>query len=269
MRPAEPVSDKVIDGSMLLGRLQTLMRREQRMRFAGHLFGYGWAYLTPIAWIVTMAAFFNFLGRTSPLMVPTPIFVATGILPYVMFRQTLTSMMRAPKSNRYMTYFRPTSLSEILLAMGLLELINMLIVAAVLLTAISMLYDVPMPNSLFKVMLALLVTWCFSFGFGRFCAICGHLSPTFNRVLPLVIRPLFWISGIFYIAAELPGPAQEILWYSPLFHTIEFLREGFFLGFSSEISTIGYTLSLGLAFLLASIVLENSWNKGRRDGGML
>ncbi len=269
MTNAVPIDGSSPLNSTIIGRVRALIRREQRIRFAGSLFGYGWAYLTPIAWIVTMALFFDFLGRTSPLLVPTPIFVATGILPYVLFRQTLTSMMRAPKANRYMVYFRPTSLSEILLANGLLELINMLIVAVVLLTAISVIYNVPAPDNLFKVTTALVVTWCFAFGFGRFCAICGHLSPTFQRILPILIRPLFWISGIFYIAAELPAPAQAVLWYSPLFHTIEYLREGFFLGFSSPISAIGYTMSLGLGFLLASVALENYWKADAPNRGML
>ncbi|MDX8354313.1 ABC transporter permease [Cognatiyoonia sp. IB215182] len=256
-------------GSTIVGRVHALMLREQRTRFAGSIFGYGWAYFTPIAWIVTIALFFDFLGRTSPLLVPTPIFVATGILPYVLFRQTLTSMMRAPKANRFMVYFRPTSLSETLLASGLLELMNMLIVAFTLLTTISLMYGVAPPDSLFKVVIALLVTWCFAFGFGRFFGICGRLSPTFERVLPILIRPLFWVSGIFYIASELPGPAQSLFWFSPLFHTIEYLREGFFLGFSSPISAIGYPMSLGLGFLLGSIALENYWLRSRPDRGVL
>ena len=250
-------------------RLEKRMRRERRIRFAGGRLGYAWAYLMPVAWIVAVVVFFQLLQRTSPIAAPTAIFVATGILPYIMFRQTITSMMRSPSANRYMIYFRPTSISEILFASALLELINFLIVSVVIFGTISLVFDVPVPDDPFKVALALLVTWFFAFGFGRFAAIAGRMSDSFQRALPIVLRPLFWISGIFYIAAELPAPAQAILWYSPLFHTIEYLREGFFLGFSSTISELYYPLSLGLGFLILSAILERYWRTTAPERGLL
>lgn len=246
------------------GNLAALVRRERYTRFAGGAMGSLWAYTTPIAWIVLVVVSFQLLGRVTPLAVGTEIFVATGILPYILFRQTITSMMRTLIANRYLLYFQPLSGQDILLAAAVVELLNMMITAVVIFAGITLVFGAQKPANLLEVYFAMGLAWAMGASAGSFFAALGQWSDSLARVIPLVLRPLFWISGIFYIATELPVPAQNVLWWNPLFHVIESLREGYFLGYISPVANQWYVCVVIVALYLASVLIDRFVRRTRR-----
>ncbi len=239
-----------------IDRIATLMRRERQSRFAASALGYCWSYLTPLTWIALVVIVFRVLDRAPPLYVPAEIFVATGILPYLIFRQTITSMSRSLVGGRYMLYFQPVTTSELLLASALLDLINMFVTAILIFGLITLLFEAPLPSDPAGVLLALALAWALGAGFGRLAAVLVLVSDSFSRAVPIILRPLFWLSGIFYTASELPGAAQNLLWYSPTFHIVELLREGYFRDYASPISSVWYPLFVALGLALISVPLE-------------
>lgn len=238
------------------GRILVLLERERKTRFAGGALGYLWAYITPTVWIALIVALFRYLERTPPIDAGVEIFVATGVLVYVIFRQTVTAMSRVITAHRYMRYFSRVSEDDILWASMLLEGFNFLLTSLLIFGAITVLYASPLPTSIPGVLLGLALAWMLGCGLGRFVAIGCEASDTFARTVPLVLRPLFWLSGIFYVAAELPARVQDILWWSPLLHVTEILREGYFLGFKSHFATPWYPVLVAALFFLASVPLE-------------
>jgi len=239
-----------------LQRIGTLIRRERATKFSGGVVGYLWAYLTPAVFIALIVVSFKILHRSSPIYTSTELFVATGILPYVLFRQTITSMARTVIANRYIVYFQPVSITELFLAAALLELLNLIVTVVLIFSLIMIFFGGASPADPLGVIIGFVMAWAVGVGFGRFAAALGQWSDTFARMAPLILRPMFWISGIFYTATELPGSAIEILWYNPLFHAIELVREGFFLGYKSQISSIWYPATFALIFYLMSLVVE-------------
>ena len=237
-------------------RLSALIRRERQTRFSGGALGYLWAYVTPLVWIGFVALMFHFMNRATPIATAPEMFVATGILPYVLFRQTVAAMMRTVIANRYLLYFQPVTNAEILLAAALLELLNLAVTATLIFGLITLTLDVALPPNPLKVILGMGLAWGLGAGFGRFAAVLGQWSDSFARAVPLALRPVFWVSGVFYTATELPGAAQNLLAYSPLFHAVELIREGFFLGYASPISSILYPAAVATAFYLASLLIE-------------
>lgn len=262
----QSLSDYTLDR---LARVGALMRREKQTRFSGGALGYAWAYLTPVTWIVFVVIVFRLLDRFPPIAVGSAIFVATGILPYILFRQTISSVMQALPAHRYMIYVRPTSPSEILLASALLEALNMLLISTLIFGAIIAFLDAPFPADILRVILGLFLAWILAATFGRFCAVVSRMSDTFRRAVPIILRPMFWISGIFYTATELPARSLELLWYSPLFHAIEILREGFFLNYESPISDPMLPIGVALFFYIASVAAERYWQLQGRMKGLL
>jgi ABC-type polysaccharide/polyol phosphate export permease len=237
-------------------RLSALIRRERQTRFSGGALGYLWAYLTPLVWIAFVVGMFHFMNRAIPIDTRPEMFVATGILPYILFRQTITAMMRSVIANRYLLYFHPVTNAELLLAAALLELLNLAVTATLIFGLITLMSDVALPPNPFKVILGMGIAWGLGACFGRFAAVMGQWSDSFARAVPLALRPVFWISGVFYTATELPGAAQDLLTFSPLFHAVELIREGFFLGYASPISSILYPAAVATALYLASLLIE-------------
>ncbi|MEL6520554.1 MAG: ABC transporter permease [Pseudomonadota bacterium] len=250
-------SRDVIDAS-LVARISALVDREKKTRYAGGPFGYLWAFAGPIAWIAFVVLFFRIIGRNPPLPVGVEVFVATGILPFALFRQNIASLMRTVIANRQMTVFKPITNREIVVATSLLELSTNLLTAAVLFGAFAVLFPVPIPNSLAGIFYAFLATWILGVGVGSLFASLGQASDSFQRGVQIILRPMFWISGLFYTATELPASAVALLWWNPLFHCIEALREAFFLGFASPISTLWYPMIFGIScFVISLPILEH------------
>ncbi|MCO8146831.1 ABC transporter permease [Rhodovulum tesquicola] len=217
-------------------RVATLVRRERKTRFAGGAFGLLWAYVIPASWVAFVVMIFNLTGRVPPIHAGAEIFVATGILPYIMFRQTLTTMTRSAISNRNLRVIRGVRPADLLTASALFELMNMFVMMVVIFGAVILIFGAEPPANPAKVVLGMGGAWMLGVGLGRLIAILGLMSDAVSRAVPILLRPTFWISGIFYTANELTGTVRDILWWSPLFHATEILREGYFLGFSSPIS---------------------------------
>ena len=106
------------------GTIHTIMLREVRCRFAGDPLGYAWAFLVPLLWVGTLIFFFTLLGRAPAIPVDTPAFIATGVVPYVLFRYTITSMSRVASTHRHLVHFGGVRSSDLLFAAALLELQN-------------------------------------------------------------------------------------------------------------------------------------------------
>mgnify|MGYP005988047653 CR=1 FL=1 len=239
------------------------MERELKTRFSGGALGYLWAFITPMVWIGFVVVLFWVLERVPPIHVGAEIFVATGILPYIFFRQTVSALGRSIPSQRYMLYLRPVQTNDILTATMLLEGFNAVITAIVVLAGITLVFGVKLPASFANLLMCLVMAWLFGCGVGRFTAALGLISDSFARSVPLILRPMFWLSGIFYTAAELPEQARDLLWYSPLLHIVELTREAYFIGYVSPISTALYPLGVTAIFFLVSIPIERFANKRR------
>lgn len=242
----------------LIARVGALIRRERLSRFAGGPLGYLWAYATPVAWIAFVVAFFWIVDRRPPIPVGVEIFVATGILPYAMLRQAISSTMRSVVSNRQMLVLHPITSHELIAAAALLELVNTILTTCLIIAVFAMVFEVPVPANLSKVVVGIGLAWAVGAGVGALFATIGQASDSFSRSVPIVLRPLFWISGIFYTATELPGTAVDILWWNPLFHCIELLREGFFLGYQSPISSITYPLAFAIICYAVSLAVAET-----------
>jgi len=244
-------------------RLVALILREKSTRFAGGALSSLWAYVTPVGWIVLVVLAFGWLGRTIPILAPMPVFVAAGILPYAMFRQVITSLMRTVISNRHLLYLQPITTGDILLASGLLEMINMIVTSTVIFGALWLFLGADAPHDPLRAIWGMALAWALGAGFGRLAAVLGVWSDTLYRSIPLLLRPMFWISGVFFTASELGGMALASLSWNPLFHAIETLREGLFLGYVSPLGDSWYPLSVAVGFYLLSLVIERWIEAGR------
>lgn len=249
-------------------RFSALIARERRTRFTGGLLAPFWSVAVPMVWIGLVVGLFIMMDRRPPIAVGVEVFVATGILPYAMFRQTIGSMVRSLVAHRHMKLLAPLGDRDILTAAALVEATNLVLVALVVFGGLAMIVGAPLPGDLWGVYTALAVTWLLAAGVGSLLALLNGVSESFGRILAVLLRPLFWISGLFYTATELSRPARDLLWWNPLFHATELLREGYFHGYRSPIAELWYPAAFGIVCLLAALCLQarGPLNLSRRPG---
>lgn len=89
------------------------------------------------------------------------------------------------------------------------------------------------------------------------------ISETAKRMVPIVLRPMFWISGIFFTAPELPSGLLPYLHWNPLLHAIEITRSGVFLDYTTDFADAAVPLSVSAIFLIASYALQGAFKRSR------
>ncbi len=214
--------------------LQALVVRGIVTRFAGGIRGYFWVIVTPVSWILAIALFFVLIGRSAPIKVNLPIFIATGMLPYLIFRQTITAVLRAEAYFRHILIARIATPRDVFTATALLELINSVFLVVVVMGFIGFIFEVPAPQNLLHFALALTTAWALGLAVGGLILSLARFIPDIVRLAPILLRPFFWISGIFFLAQEIPLFISNWLWWNPLLHIVELSRSGFLYNFNTE-----------------------------------
>ncbi len=239
-----------------LSMISAIMEREITTRFSGGSFGHAWAIIIPVSWVIAITLFFRWMGRDTPIPVSLPLFLATGMLPYLMFRQTITSMMRALRSNKHLITLGPAEPEDIFTAIALLELLNALLITTVVLSITLVWTGLPEIQSPLLALWGLTLACTLGMALGRLAAVLSLVSDSTMRLIPILLRPFFWLSGIFFIAAEVPRWALDWLWFNPLFHAIELMRSGFFADFTSDFAAPIVPITAILALYLTSRLIE-------------
>lgn len=243
--------------------INTIMLREVRCRFAGDALGYAWTFLVPVLWIGTLMFFFALLGRKPAIPVDAPAFIATGVVPYVLFRYTVTSMSRVVSTHRHLVHFGSVRVSDLLFAAALLETLNAVIIFMIIWVLIAIVFVPVSIHDPLEFINGLLLTAVFGATFGRFATILGMISETAKRMIPIILRPMFWISGIFFVAPELPSGLLPYLHWNPLLHAIEITRSGVFRDYNSHFANAGVSLAISAVFLIASYTLQGAFRRSR------
>jgi capsular polysaccharide transport system permease protein len=70
------------------------------------------------------------------------------------------------------------------------------------------------------------------------------------------MRPLFWLSGIFYSIDSVPSALREILLYNPIVHCIQLVRGGWFPGYHPRHIDPWYPVAWILVLLFLGLSLE-------------
>jgi|GEM_PF-865484 len=239
-----------------LSLVSAIMEREIATRFAGGSLGHAWAVIIPVSWIVAITLFFRWMGRDAPIPVDLAVFMATGMVPYLIFRQIITSMMRTLKANRHLMTLGPATPEDLFTASAALEVMNAAVICSVIYMAIGFWTGFQPINDPLLAVWGLSLAIGLGIAIGRFAAVLSLLSDSAMRLVPIILRPFFWLSGIFFVAAELPSTVSGWLWFNPLFHAIEIMRSGYFAGFSSlfAMSSVPVICIIGLYF--ASRLIE-------------
>ncbi|SFR53098.1 capsular polysaccharide transport system permease protein [Yoonia tamlensis] len=241
----------------------SLVLRETRATFGTSAFGYAWAVITPTASVAVLVILFSLVGRHAPFGSSLALFFATGILTLQFFTEISGKLMTVFDANRALLTYPvikdvDTVLARALLISATYLVIMLLFYAGLILCGMA---DFPaQPEQLVYVFLA---TALLGLGYGTVNAVIASLWDTWIQIERVLTRPLFFISGIFYIPSQLPKRAQDFLAWNPVLHLVEWFRCGFYPNYDSRILDIGYPLFVGTGLLLAGLAGERLFRRAR------
>ncbi len=239
----------------LYKRVRAVIFREIRSRYTGDKLGYLWAYIAPLAWIAIIYILFQLLGRSSPIDTDIASFIFSGIIPYLSARFIINAVMRARMAYRNLMTLPSVTALTVYLSVFILELFNSILIYAVLLCLNYIVFG------FFEIDEPIVAIWgfllaCGSGGaFGFLIVNLARKSEIFAKATPIFLRPLFYLSGVFYTVNELPPSLVGWIYWNPLLHAIEILRDGLFVSYDSRMGTALIPISFIIVATLAGLYL--------------
>lgn len=240
-----------------------LTLRETRMTFGTSLTGYLWAFLQPLISLSFLVFIFYLIGRQSPYGTSLALFFSTAILTLELYNKLSVSLMRAFTSNKSLLTYpiikeTDTLFARLTLIACTFVVINILFYGGMIAFGLA-----GLPAHPEKLLASFLSTCFFGLGVGTLNAILYQRNQTWQHVEKIFGRPLFFLSGIFYIPSSLPPEAISVIKWNPILHLVEWTREGYYANYESDILNIGYPLGLGAFLVMIGLFIERITRKQR------
>nr|WP_321465879.1 ABC transporter permease [uncultured Desulfobulbus sp.] len=233
-----------------------LMLRESKTLFGKHKLGYLWAVIQAAFNISVFWGIREIAGFQAPHGMSTPVFLLGGFVPWYIFSNGVTNGLHAIAGNRTLLNYPQVFPLDLLLARILLQGAMQTLVLVVLLIAsycIGQKVAIESPHAIFS---ALLLALTMGLGGGAACSAFNLIWPVTEQLVPMVLRLLFFTSGLFFSVIDLPVASQKVLSFNPLTHIIEMTRQGFVSGYGEQFISFPYVASVALVFLTIGLLLE-------------
>jgi capsular polysaccharide transport system permease protein len=205
-----------------------LFLRELKTRFGTYKFGYAWLLIEPMAHIIVLSLIFSQVRDRALFGIDFPVFIVTGIIPFLMFKNITLRVMEGVDANRALFAYRQIRPMDTFTARTLLDAFLSVAVYALILVGMAWVgLDVPLadPFSLIFLMAMLVLM---GLGLGMILCVFTHYMPEAKTLVRIAFLPLYLLSGIIFPIAAIPREYLPILLWNPLVHAIELMRGAFF-----------------------------------------
>ncbi len=230
--------------------ISALVIREMGTRYGRSSGGYVWALAEPLGGVLLLSFAFAMALRSPPLGDSFMLFYATGIIPFNIFNSMARGVAQSVTSNRGLLNYPVVSLLDAVAAKVLLNFVTILVVAIVLLGGIILGGGLHVTFDLGAAALALVMAAAFGTGVGMVNCVLFGFFPTWKNVWSVLTRPLFLVSGIFFIVEIAPPKLREILLYNPIVHSISMMRTGFYGTYDPQYISYAYVFGVSLGLIL-------------------
>lgn len=236
--------------------VHALMLRETRTRFGANQLGFLWAFIEPVLFVATFYALFALTERSAPTGMTIFGFMVTGVVPYLLFRESSGRVAVAVSSNKGLLFYPQVRPLDLIAARVLLEFATFFLIFSLLMGGEALLRGAGEMQQPLMVLVG--VTLAGLLG-GAFGAILGSLSihlPAFERLTGAVLRPLFWLSGVFYTGNDVPPALLEYIQYNPVLHCVELVRSGWYHSYDSYVVWPWYPAFFAAVLLFFALLFE-------------
>ena len=240
--------------------LKNLISRDFKVNYHGHVLGYFWSLLEPLALTGIFFLVFVILRGSADTLLPLKIMI--GILIFNSFSRTVSSCTACLVGNASLiqqVYFPREVFPAAISGFRLISLaLSMTIVIP------YMFYERIMPTiTMLLLPLAMLSAIVLAQGIGMMVASLQVRIRDTKQVIDLILRAAFFLSGVFFGAEHIPVEYLEIFLLNPVAVYIEMARAAI-LGDMSLLTWTHIIRSIAVsifAFLLGSMIFIKNERK--------
>ncbi|EWT01135.1 sugar ABC transporter [Intrasporangium oryzae NRRL B-24470] len=212
--------------------LDTLVRRDLRVRYARSWLGYLWTIIDPLSMaLIYFVVFALIFKRPDAGYHPYFLFLVIGLLVWQWFNASINETSRAllaeAKLVRSTNLPRELWVIRVVLAKGLEFLLSLPVLVVIAL--IYMITGTTHLNwRLIMFPFAIVLQAFLQLGIGMLLAPTTVLADDTIRVVRIFLRMLFYATPIIYALNLVNGWAAHLFWLNPLSGIMEMYRAGFF-----------------------------------------
>ncbi|MFN3938580.1 MAG: ABC transporter permease [Gemmobacter sp.] len=232
-----------------------LMLREMATTYGRSPGGYAWAFLEPVAGIAILTLFFSYLVRQPPLGTSFALFYATGFLPFMTYMTVSNKITGAIRFSRPLLAYPSVTYVDAILSRFLLNLLTNLLISILVLAGIIVLFRLNISIDYPEALIALAMVAVLALGIGTFNCYVASSFPAWEQIWSIVNRPLFLISGVFWLIDEVPEPYRGWLYLNPVAQVVAQTRKAFYVNYNAPAVSLAYVFLFGLIALVFGLLL--------------
>lgn len=196
--------------------------------------GLVWAFAEPLMQVLLFTCLFYLRGRHELGNIPIPMLVITGVAPFILFRQVANGGVKAFRQSDALFNYRLVQPVDPVLANGLHHFVFFVFTLAVFTTACHLLHFKIEQFLFLELFLNIALLLALALGVSMVFTVLLTVLPEAKRFVPFLIRPLFFVSGIFFTAESLPSDIRPYFLLNPLLHVTEITRSCFYYSYTSH-----------------------------------
>ncbi len=212
--------------SVTLSVWMALFLREALFRLSTGRAAWMWLLLEPIIHIAAMAIIFSTIRMKVMGGIDVKVWLTVGMLAFLMFKRTGLQAKKAISANRSLFVYRQVKPVDTVLVRAYLEAFLTIIVSIILCVGMSLFAVDMRPDDPLTVLLAVFGLWLIGIGFGLITSVLIELVAELDKILNIVMMPLYILSGVILPISSVPLPYRDWLLMNPLVHGIEGARLG-------------------------------------------
>lgn len=154
----------------------------------------------------------------------------------------------------------PASPSQLLLALSLGGFLRGMAIAVVTFIVALLLVDLPVTHPLLLVLSLVLIGFLFS-QLGVIIGVRAEQFEDISFIQTFILTPLIFLGGVFYSAALLPEPFQQLTEFNPIYYMISLVRYGFLgkTGVNVELSLLLLAVATFALFSLNLLLFKRGY----------
>ncbi|WP_041769221.1 ABC transporter permease [Pseudovibrio sp. FO-BEG1] len=238
-----------------------LVLRETRTAFGNTQLGYLWAIVNPALSTLVLVLIFSTVGRSPAFGTSFALFFATGILPFQTYSKLAGSLMTAVNTSKGLLSYPLVNEIDILISKYILVTLTYIMIIILFFSLIVWGDGAQLPVYAEECSIAFIVLSLLGLGAGTTNAVLFRLWPTWKQLESIISRPLFFLSGIFYVPSDFPTHIVKLLSWNPVLHGIEWFREGYYGNYNSIVLSKSYLLTCVIILLLLGFFGERLYRK--------
>ena len=217
--------------------------------------GYIWLVLEPVAAIALLSVAFSLAFRAPSLGDNFPLFYATAYLPFAFFNDASLKLSGAIRASKSLLIFPAVTFVDALAARFLLAAVINVLVFVTIIGGIAIIFDLTLVMEPLKIFNAAGMAMVLAAGIGTLNAYLFGTFPVWRRLWSVATRPLFILSGIFFILEDVPEGLQFVLLFNPLFHATSSMRDGFYPTYDAIYVQPAFPYGVGVVCLFFGLLL--------------